>query len=145
MLSVLWQTAIVSGITIAGFLNLPFAETGPDGMWAGEPLDGGPIFPWGWRASFGGNISVAILLSVLMLGMPESPRWLFAHGKEEQGMQVLLKLRSTKFEAEQEAATIRGKNDRESNGGKSKPVQSGWGGLCGSEQPRAHPRILSAS
>jgi sugar porter (SP) family MFS transporter len=47
----------------------------------------------GWRLSYGGNIVFAILMIILLFFMPESPRWLAAHGTEEQVKAALGKVR----------------------------------------------------
>eukprot|EP00873_Tetraselmis_striata_P017451 jgi/Tetstr1/437715/TSEL_026369.t1 len=76
-LSTMWQLAVTIGIVLAGALNIPLAT-----------------WEEGWRISYGGNILFSLLLFVMMLViMPESPRWLVAKGLKEQATEVLIKLR----------------------------------------------------
>lgn len=75
-LSTLWQVAVTSGILIASAANLGLKN------WSD-----------GWRISYGGNILFSILFLFCLLFMPESPRWLAAHGTEGQLQQALEKLR----------------------------------------------------
>lgn len=45
-----------------------------------------------WRVSLGIQIVPAVILGLLILLFPESPRWLIDHGKPEDGLRVLAKL-----------------------------------------------------
>lgn len=45
-----------------------------------------------WRVSLGIQIIPAGFLAMLILLFPESPRWLIAHGKPEEGLRTLAKL-----------------------------------------------------
>jgi hypothetical protein len=47
---------------------------------------GGPI---AWRLPIAAQIVFALIVIVLVLGLPESPRWLFQHGREDEAMAVL--------------------------------------------------------
>lgn len=47
---------------------------------------GGPI---AWRLPIAVQIVFALVVIVLVLGLPESPRWLFQHGREDEAMAVL--------------------------------------------------------
>jgi hypothetical protein len=47
---------------------------------------GGPIV---WRLPIAMQIIFAILVIVLVFGLPESPRWLVNHGQEQEAMEVL--------------------------------------------------------
>ena len=42
-----------------------------------------------WRVPLGIQIVPALALAGLILLFPESPRWLIAHGKSEQGLRTL--------------------------------------------------------
>ncbi|TKX24107.1 sugar transporter-like protein 16 [Elsinoe australis] len=47
-----------------------------------------------WRIPLGIQNIPAVILGVLIMFFPESPRWLIDHGKPEQGLQTLAKLHS---------------------------------------------------
>ncbi|CAK4008843.1 general substrate transporter [Lecanosticta acicola] len=50
------------------------------------------VTPDGWRATVGIGAAPAILLSIMLLWCPESPRQLIAHGKVEEAERVFLRL-----------------------------------------------------
>lgn len=76
----LWQLAVTVGIVVASAANLGLKD-----------------WDEGWRLSYGGNIIFALIMLVCLFFMPESPRWLAAHGTEEQ---LRAALTSTRFEDE---------------------------------------------
>lgn len=47
---------------------------------------GGPI---AWRLPLAFQIIFALIVVVLVFALPESPRWLFKHGREQEAVQVL--------------------------------------------------------
>jgi SP family galactose:H+ symporter-like MFS transporter len=67
----LYQFAVTIGILAAFLIDLGFSHGG------------------NWRAMLGLAIVPAALLFFGMLAMPETPRWLFAHGQEERGRDIL--------------------------------------------------------
>ncbi len=67
------QLAIVTGILLAYFVNWLFAGAGPDN----------------WRWMYGMGAVPSILFFLLLLGVPESPRWLVKNGREEEARAVL--------------------------------------------------------
>jgi len=67
------QLAIVTGILLAYFVNWIFAGTGPAN--------------WRWMFAMGAVPSVLFFL--LLLGVPESPRWLVKNGREDEARRVL--------------------------------------------------------
>jgi len=85
LLGSLWQMATVTGILIASIANVGLEHV-----------------EWGWRISYGGNIPIAVLMGLLFLCLPESPRWLATKDKKEQLSDALALLR---FEDEVEAET----------------------------------------
>ncbi len=44
---------------------------------------------WGWRAAFGLGAILAVGILIVRRHVPESPRWLFIHGREEEGEQIV--------------------------------------------------------
>jgi SP family arabinose:H+ symporter-like MFS transporter len=67
------QLAIVTGILLAYFVNWAFAGAGPAN--------------WRWMYAMGAVPSVLFFL--LLLGVPESPRWLVKNGREDEARTVL--------------------------------------------------------
>jgi len=67
------QLAIVTGILLAYFVNWIFAGAGPAN--------------WRWMYGMGAVPSVVFFL--LLLGVPESPRWLVKNGREDEARTVL--------------------------------------------------------
>ena len=47
---------------------------------------GGPV---AWRAPIACQIPFALVVIVLVFGLPESPRWLYYHDRQEEAMQVM--------------------------------------------------------
>jgi SP family arabinose:H+ symporter-like MFS transporter len=81
------QLAIVTGILLAYFVNWVFAGTGPAN----------------WRWMYGMGAVPSIIFFLLLLGVPESPRWLVKNGREDEARTVLTRADS----AEAAAAGIR--------------------------------------
>lgn len=75
-LGTLWQLSITTGIVIASAANLGLKE-----------------WDEGWRLSYGGNVAFAIIMLICLSFLPESPRWLAAHGTEEEMRTALSKVR----------------------------------------------------
>jgi sugar porter (SP) family MFS transporter len=71
----LYQWAITIGILVAQLVDYALAATA------------------NWPLMLGLEIVPSILLISGMIAMPESPRWLFAHGRDEDGRRVLLETR----------------------------------------------------
>jgi len=76
------QIAIVSGMTLVYFVNWAIAHQGDD-AW---------VLSTGWRYMLlSGSIPAALFL-LLLLMVPETPRWLVMKGRKEQAHGVLLRL-----------------------------------------------------
>lgn len=53
-------------------------------------LDPTKIDPsWGWRAAFGLGATLALVILVVRRHVPESPRWLFIHGRDREAEDVV--------------------------------------------------------
>ncbi len=50
---------------------------------------------WGWRIAFGIGAILAVGILVVRRHVPESPRWLFIHGRETEGEEIVRDIEST--------------------------------------------------
>ena len=90
------QIAIVGGILAVYFVNYFIARCG-DQTW-NETV--------GWRWMFASGVFPSIAFALLLLGIPESPRWLVEMGRPEQAKAILAKVAGEDF-ARTELAAIR--------------------------------------
>lgn len=90
------QIAIVGGIASAAFCNFFIAQGG------GQPW----LIGTGWRWMFGAGILPSALFALLLLRIPESPRWLIEMNREAEARLVLAKVGGPAF-AETEFAGIK--------------------------------------
>eukprot|EP01068_Selenidium_serpulae_P002376 Selendium_serpulae@DN2416_c0_g1_i1.p1 len=104
-----FQLAITLGIVTAGFLNVFLSK-----------------WDEGWRISYGGNMVFAIALMILLFFMPESPRWHFMKGREEECRVILAPYRSTQHEVDYEIQLM--KKELEAD-----PGQASWGEIFSSK------------
>ncbi len=73
------QLAIVSGMLIVYFVNYLIASSGPE-QWN---------ITSGWRWMFASEALPAALFLLMLLFVPNSPRWLIKQGREKEAMDVL--------------------------------------------------------
>jgi len=77
MLVTFWQIGVTIGMLVGQGANVGLAK-----------LD------WGWRVSYGGNIVFALVMALLIIVyMPESPRYLAAQGETKKLHNVMSKIR----------------------------------------------------
>ena len=90
------QFAIIFGMLVVYFVNYFIALNG-DEAW---------LTSTGWRLMFLSEVIPAALLFLLVLGVPESPRWLIMKGREAKAVAILERIMGAP-EAEVEAQSIR--------------------------------------
>ena len=73
------QIAIVGGIAATSFINYFIAQHG-DQAW---------LINTGWRWMFGAGIAPALIFGLLLLLIPESPRWLIEQRREDEARDIL--------------------------------------------------------
>jgi sugar porter (SP) family MFS transporter len=103
------QIAIVGGIALTSFINYFIAKSG-DQAW---------LIASGWRWMFGAGVVPAVLFGLLLLPIPESPRWLMERKREDRARDILAKVGGPEF-ARTEVASIQDALSRE---------QGTWGEL----------------
>jgi len=78
------QIAIVSGMLVVYFVNYAIARHGND-AW---------ILSDGWRWMLASEVIPAVLFFVLMIFVPDTPRWYVIRGRDEEALKVLNRLTS---------------------------------------------------
>ncbi len=78
--------------------------------------------PNDWRWMLGVMAIPSIIYSVLVLGIPESPRWLITNGRDDEAKKILLKLGITNVD--EEVSSIKAGIKHEDGGGKKIPFIS---------------------
>jgi sugar porter (SP) family MFS transporter len=81
------QIAIVGGIALTSLINFFIARSG-DQAWLIEN---------GWRWMFAAGILPAILFALLLIPVPESPRWLIEKGRDAGARRILEKVGGPEF------------------------------------------------
>ena len=81
------QIAIVGGIALTSFINYFIAGRG-DQAW---------LIETGWRWMFGTGVVPAVLFGLLLIPIPESPRWLMEKKREADAQRILEKVGGEEF------------------------------------------------
>jgi len=81
------QIAIVGGIALTSFINF-FIAKGGDQAWLIEN---------GWRWMFGTGVVPSVFFALLLLPIPESPRWLIEKRRGEKARRILEKVGGQEF------------------------------------------------
>jgi sugar porter (SP) family MFS transporter len=97
------QIAIVGGIAGAAFINYFIAHANGDPALAENQVW---LIDSGWRWMFATGIVPSVLFGLLLFLIPESPRWLIEHQRENQALKILEKVGGTNF-AENEFKNIK--------------------------------------
>ena len=82
------QLNIVVGISVAFFSNYLILSLGQSDHALADAMGFGE---WGWRWMLGVETLPALLYLFALMFVPESPRWLAMHGREDEALQVLEK------------------------------------------------------
>lgn len=93
-LGAFYQLSIVIGILLAylsNWLILRFAQNNPNAF-GGQGVWHWTLVAEYWRAMFGANMLPSGLFFVLLLFVPESPRWLLKAGHDALGLKILTRV-----------------------------------------------------
>ncbi|MBM4060596.1 MAG: sugar porter family MFS transporter [Planctomycetes bacterium] len=110
------QIAIVGGIAGVAFVNYFIAQAKGD---PALPENQAWLIQTGWRWMFATGLLPAVLFALLLIPIPESPRWLIERGREDRAVQILGRVAGPAFAAN-ECAAIKAAISRE---------QGTWGEL----------------
>jgi sugar porter (SP) family MFS transporter len=81
------QIAIVGGLALTSFINYFIAKSG-DQAW---------LIASGWRWMFGAGLLPAVLFGLLLIPIPESPRWLIERSREDNAKRILEEIGGAEF------------------------------------------------
>lgn len=88
------QIAIVGGIAITSFVNYFIAHAKGD---PAQPEIQAWLTTTGWRWMFGAGLVPAIVFGLLLIPIPESPRWLIERKRTDQARAILKKIGGDEF------------------------------------------------
>lgn len=88
------QIAIVGGIAITAFVNYWIANSHGD---PAQPAVQDWLKQTGWRWMFAAGILPSVVFGILLIFIPESPRWLVEKGRGEKGLAVLERVGGPEF------------------------------------------------
>jgi sugar porter (SP) family MFS transporter len=81
------QIAIVGGLALTSFINYFIAKSG-DQAW---------LIASGWRWMFGAGLLPAVFFGLLLIPIPESPRWLLERSREDNAKRILEEIGGAEF------------------------------------------------
>lgn len=111
------QLTIVLGILAAQIANWLIAEPLPAGMEL-PPIESWNC-QWGWRWMFWAEALPAILFLVLVIFIPESPRWLMLHGRQDRAMKTFRNIGGESYAVAEIDAIKAAESDRKEESGVS--------------------------
>jgi sugar porter (SP) family MFS transporter len=88
------QIAIVGGITATAFINYFIAHAKGD---PAQPENQDWLINTGWRWMFVAGVVPAALFGLLLIPLPESPRWLIEKKREDRARRILEKVGGSEF------------------------------------------------
>jgi sugar porter (SP) family MFS transporter len=95
------QIAIVGGIAATAFINYFIAHAkGDPGLAENQAW----LINSGWRWMFATGILPSVVFALLLIPIPESPRWLIEHRSEKRATDILTKIAGPQFAAAEFAA-----------------------------------------
>jgi len=95
------QIAIVGGFAATAFINYFIAHAHGD---PALPDNQTWLIASGWRWMFATGVLPSVVFGLLLIPVPESPRWLVEHRREEQAAAILTKVGGAEFAACEVAA-----------------------------------------
>lgn len=95
------QIAIVGGIAATAFVNYFIAHAHGD---PALPENQAWLINTGWRWMFATGLAPAVLFALLLIPIPESPRWLIERGRDDRAAEILDKVAGPDFAATECAA-----------------------------------------
>ncbi|KAJ5102490.1 hypothetical protein N7532_003019 [Penicillium argentinense] len=95
-----------------------------------------------WRFPMAFQALLGITLNVMLLFMPESPRWLFQHGRQQEGIDILRLLRSSNGNVDEAAMTTTVAEIQDALALESE--QKGWKDLLKDDHVRSRRRVFLA-
>jgi SP family arabinose:H+ symporter-like MFS transporter len=104
------QLNIVIGISAAFFSNYVILLLGDSSAGWAQALR---IDEWGWRWMLGVETLPAVLYLVALILVPESPRWLAMHGRDDEARAVLVRV-SSPVQAESDLREVKASIEAES-------------------------------
>lgn len=102
----LYQLAITVGLMLAYLINYVILSGSTDAQFSSEYMQK-IFYSEMWRGMLGSESVVTLLFLAIVLFIPESPRWLIIHGREDQAYKVFRRLRGSEDGARNEVSATK--------------------------------------